>query len=55
MIFGMFLLAYLFLIAAVVGIIFYLYNWVRLRFFAPKVKPQQPSGRIIDTDEWRKL
>jgi len=49
------LFAYLFLFAATVGIIFYLYSWVRLRFFAPKKTPPHPAGRIIDSDDWRKL
>lgn len=55
MIFGMVLFAYLFLFAAIVGIIFYLYNWVRIRFFTPKQPLQRPAGRIIDSDDWRKL
>ena len=55
MIFGMVLFAYLFLFAAAVGIIFYLYNWLRLHFFTPKKTPLRPAGRIIDSDDWRKL
>ncbi len=58
LIFGMVLLAYLFIIGAAIGIVLFVINWVRENFFRnKKVKrsPKQPSGRIIDSDDWRKL
>lgn len=56
MAFGMILLAYLFLIGTVIGMILYAFNWIRERYFTPRKKqPRQPSGRVIDSDEWRKL
>ncbi len=56
LVFGIVLFAYLILFCAVLGIIIGLVSWVRMRFQKPKVeKPDQPQGRIIDTDDWRKL
>lgn len=56
MAFGLVLLAYLFLIGAVTGLILFVISWIRERFFSTrKTKPTQPSGRVIDSDEWRKL
>ena len=55
--FGLVLLAYLFLIGTVAGMILYAVAWVRERFFTPKkpARPPKTSGRVIDSDEWRKL
>lgn len=57
--FGIMLLAYLFFFGALVGLILYLAALIRQKFFAPKGqlrKTNRPqSGRIIDTDDWRKL
>lgn len=57
MAFGIVLLAYLFLIGTVIGMILFAINWVRERYFSPPKKepPRQPSGRVIDSDDWRKL
>lgn len=54
--FGLILLAYLFLIGTVLGIILFAINWIRARFVkTTKKKPLKPSGRVIDSDDWRKL
>lgn len=54
--FGLVLFAYIFLIGAIVGTCLFVVNWIRQRFAPPKpVKPPTPSGRIIDSDDWRKL
>ena len=56
MAFGLVLLAYLFLIGTLVGMVLFAVSWIRERFFTPKKKqPLQPSGRIIDSNDWRKL
>jgi len=60
LIFGIMLLAYLFFFGAVVGMVLYAIAAIRERFFAPKRKPldktkSPQSGRIIDTDDWRKM
>lgn len=56
-VFGLMLLAYLFLFGAIVGFILFLINWIRHTFFTPKSKtPTKKShGRIIDSDDWKKL
>lgn len=54
--FGMVLLAYLILFILVVSSIAYLVNRIKLYFSPPQPKkPNNPSGRVIDSDEWRKL
>lgn len=54
--FGMMLLAYFILFILAVSSIAYLINRIKL-YFSPQQpkKPVKPSGRIIDSDEWRKL
>lgn len=53
---GMVIFAYLLLIGAVAGLVLFVISWIRERFFhPPEIKPKQPSGRIIDSDDWRKL
>ncbi|OGT60617.1 MAG: hypothetical protein A3F14_01365 [Gammaproteobacteria bacterium RIFCSPHIGHO2_12_FULL_43_28] len=54
--FGIILLSYLFLIGALVGLLLFIVTSLRNRFFPPK-KPAKPKrqGRIIDSDDWRKL
>lgn len=57
MMFGMVLLAYLILFILCVSSLVYIFNQIKLRFF-PQQKPKEPvkpSGRIIDSDDWRKL
>jgi hypothetical protein len=55
--FGMILLAYLFLFGAILGGILYLIRWIQLRFFPSKTrdKAAQKKGRIIDSNDWKKL
>lgn len=55
--FGLVLMAYVILFAVALGTIVYAFNWIRNRFFPkPEPKPhKEPSGRIIDSDDWRKL
>lgn len=55
--FGIMLLAYLFLIGLVLGSILYVIRLIRDKFF-PSQKPKQQAktrGRIIDSDDWKKL
>jgi hypothetical protein len=55
--FGIMLLAYLFFFGAIVGMILFLFNWIRQKFFATKkmIKTKKKPGRIIDSDNWTKL
>jgi hypothetical protein len=56
--FGLVLLAYLILLGALVGIILYCINRIRELFFAPKAVKRQPKkkqGRVIDSDDFKKL
>lgn len=57
MMFGMVLLAYFILFILCISSIAYLINLVKIRFFSPQKpkEPVKPSGRIIDSDDWRKL
>ena len=57
LVFGMMLLAYLFLFGAILGLILYAILWIRDKFFSSKkpVKQKKPSGRIIDSNDWKKL
>jgi hypothetical protein len=54
--FGLVLLAYLFLIGATVGVILFIINWLRYKFFASKTmtKSSRREGRIIDSNDWTK-
>jgi len=54
--FSIMLLAYLFLFGAILGLILFLVTWIRNTFFQKKTVPaKKRSGRIIDTDDWKKL
>lgn len=55
--FGVLLLAYLFLIGATIGLILFIFSWIRDRFFTSRHRHKQPPkrGRIIDSDDWRRL
>lgn len=55
--FGIFVLAYLFFIGAIVGFILFLLTWLRQKFFAPKtvVKTRPKTGRTIDSKDWKEL
>jgi hypothetical protein len=56
-VFGIMLLAYLFVIGAIIGCILFLIRWIQSKFFSTKkiVKSERKSGRIIDSDDWKKL
>lgn len=54
--FGIFILAYLFFIGAIIGFVLFAISWLKHKFFPSKTmvkKKQQP--RVIDTDDWKKL
>lgn len=55
--FGIMLLAYLFIFGAILGFILFIAIWIRNKFFPPKKVVKHPSkpGRVIDSDDWRKL
>lgn len=55
--FGIMLLAHLFLLGAVVGGFLYLGTWIREKFFTPPppITPEKSHGRIIDSNDWRKM
>ncbi len=56
--FGIILLAYLFLFGALIGLILFVISWIKHKFFSTKTtvtKHQAKEGRIIDSDDWRKL
>ena len=51
---GILLFAYLFLFAAFIGLILFIISWIREKIAPPK--PANPkTGRIIDSDDWKKL
>lgn len=53
---GIMILAYLFLIGAAVGLILFFISYIRTKLFAPK-KPTEVTrtGRVIDSDDWKKM
>lgn len=55
--FGILLLAYLFLFGALIGFVLFIVSWIRQKFFPQKTvaKTKKSSGRIIDSDDWRKM
>lgn len=55
--FGIMLLAYLFLFGAIIGFILFMITWVKDKFFPTKNLPKErrPSGRVIDSDDWKKM
>ena len=55
--FGIVILAYLFMIGAIVGLILYIISWLRNKLIPRKIpaKHKRKSGRIIDSDDWRVL
>lgn len=54
--FGIMLLAYLFFIGAIVGLILFAITWLKAKLFPPKhVVKQHKSGRVIDSDDWKKM
>lgn len=55
--FGIMLLAYLFFFGAVIGMVLFLISLIRNKLFPPKaiVKPRKKQGRIIDSDDWKRM
>jgi hypothetical protein len=56
--FGIFLLAYLFLFGAAVGLVLFFINLIKEKFFQPTLsnKPKKTKqGRTIDSDDWKVL
>jgi hypothetical protein len=54
--FGLILLSYMFLFGAAVGIILYIINWIKQKYFTPTQPPAKSRpGRTIDSDDWRVL
>lgn len=54
--FSLMILFYLFLFGAVVGVVLFAINWIREKFFPPKnIDANKKSGRVIDSDDWKKL
>lgn len=51
--FGIIILAYLFLLGALVGMILFGINLIREKFRKPKTPVKKPSNRIIDSDDWK--
>jgi len=57
-VFGIMLLAYLFLFGAILGFILFVISAIREKFFAKKNKNspiKKQSGRIIDSDDWKNM
>jgi hypothetical protein len=55
---GIMLLAYLFLIGAIVGFVLFIAARIREKFFQPKKaikRKDNKPGRIIDSDDWKEL
>jgi hypothetical protein len=55
--FGIFLLAYLFLFGAIIGMILFIITWVKETFFHSKksIRPKTKQGRTFDSDDWKVL
>ena len=56
--FGIVLFAYLFFFGAIVGFILFTLSWIRDKWFTPKKPVKSPppkTGRVIDSDHWKKL
>lgn len=55
--FGVFLLSYLLLFGALVGLVLFIITWIRDKFFSPKMSKKhiKKSSRIIDSDDWKEL
>jgi hypothetical protein len=54
--FGLILFAYLCLFGAIVGIILYIINMIKIKYQASKKPPTTTRpGRTIDSDDWRVL
>jgi len=55
--FGIVLLAYLFFLGAIVGLVLFIITYIKEKFFPKKQPPIQTKkpGRTIDSDDWKKL
>lgn len=55
--FGIVLLAYLFVFGAIIGLVLYIFTWIKVKFFEPKSIKKTPAkpGRTIDSDDWHVL
>lgn len=55
--FGIMLLAYLFFFGATLGFLLFIITWIKEKLFPPKTPSvhKKHTGRIIDSDDWRKL
>lgn len=57
LIYGLMLLAYLFLFGVIIGLVLFAINWVRDQLFGPKKQPPsvRRPGRTFDSDDWNKM
>ena len=59
LVFGLVMFSYLLLFGAIVGLILFIFEWVRTKFkqksTSPKYHKRSHKGRVIDTDEWKEL
>jgi hypothetical protein len=56
--FGIMLLVHLLFLGAIVGAVLYTISYVREKFFmakSPAPTQKKSTGRIIDSDDWRKM
>lgn len=55
--FGIVLLIYLLFLGAIVGLVLFLINFIKEKFFPQKrnTSPTKKPGRTIDSDDWKKL
>lgn len=54
--FGIFILAYLFFIGTMLGLVLFTLSWIRTKFFPPKNLPvRYRRGRTYDSDDWKNL
>ena len=57
-VFGIILFAYLLMFGAIIGFVLFILTWIRNKWFAPPSSmtvKKTKEGRIIDSDDWRKL
>jgi O-antigen/teichoic acid export membrane protein len=55
--FSVMILAYLFLFGAMIGLLLFVIVWIKDKFLTtkPKTPSVKRSGRIIDSDDWKKM
>lgn len=56
-VFGIFLLAYLLMIGALVGLTLFSLNWIKNKLFPPKMpsRVKKQPGRVIESKDWKEL